>query len=143
MAVGTYNYTWEQGDDLPVQIIYNEGETPTPVDLTTDYAVRMDIRVATVTGALVYTFNSVDIEELDPQDTTLEVTLGATGEINIVVPRALTLIGGAVYDQILLNQNVFFYDIFLRKISTDRQSKILQGTITVNRSATHWLEVEV
>jgi hypothetical protein len=143
LAVGTYNYTWEQGDDLPVQIIYNEGETPTPVDLTTDYAVRMDIRVATVTGALVYTFNSVDIEELDPQDTTLEVTLGATGEINIVVPRALTLIGGAVYDQILLNQNVFFYDIFLRKISTDRQSKILQGTITVNRSATHWLEVEV
>jgi hypothetical protein len=145
MAVGTYNYTWEQGSDLPVQIIYKEGDPAVAVDLTADppgYAVRMDIRVATVSGALVYTFNSVDIEEIEPDDLTQEVTLGAAGEINIQVPRSLTLLGGTVYDQILLGQNVFFYDIFLRKVTPDTQIKLLQGTITVNKSATLWLETE-
>lgn len=138
MPVPTYNYTWGQGEDLIISLIYKTGPVglETPVDLT-GYSLRMD--VADSTGRL-FTFNSDDIDEpaadvVGPADN--EATLGADGSINIVVPRSLTLPGGAVYDNIVAENNVFFYDIFLRD-TFDKQRKILRGQITVEPSYTLW-----
>lgn len=148
MATQTYNYTWEQGADLEMNFIYKEsigGNTPTPKDLT-GYSVRMDIRASDVLGNRVYTFNSDEIEDLDGSedgidgDAVTEITPGADGSIKIVVPRSLTVQGGPIYALMVdtLNPvNVFAYDIFLRS-PEDKQSKILSGTITVNRSVTLW-----
>jgi hypothetical protein len=147
MTVPTRTYTWEQGTDLEMKFIYRTGENAesmAPVDLT-DYAVRMDIRATSVTGDLVYTFNSTDIEDVDPvtegdqADTTKEAVLGVDGSIRITVPRSLTLPGGAIYEKMTATPpvTVFVYDIILRD-GDGKQSKLLSGTISVNASATLW-----
>lgn len=148
MTVPTYNYTWEQGADLEIQIVYKEsvgGAPATPKDLT-GYSVRMDIRATDVLGTRIYTFNSDEITDLDGSgpgsdtDVITEITPGADGTITIVVPRSLTIQGGPVYDLMsdpINPVNILVYDIFLRN-PADKQIKILSGTITVNRSVTLW-----
>jgi len=143
--VDPYNFTWEQGEDFTFQLIYKTGTigAETPVNLT-GYSLRMDI-YGTPTGR-IYTFNSVDIADLDGPgagiegDTNKEAVLGTDGTINISIPRSLTLPGGAIYTELVAGRNVFQYDIFLRDNGTPaKQMKILNGTITVNKSVTLWV----
>jgi hypothetical protein len=147
MSTPTYNYEWEQGADLELRFLYKEGENvgdATPVDLT-GYSLRMDIRAGAVTGSRVWTFNSEDIADADPDtignqpDTTHEATLNADGTIVILVPRALTLDGGSIYQAMTGPSpvTVFPYDIFLRN-GSGKQAKILSGNITVSASVTRW-----
>lgn len=152
----TQNFTWDQGADLNVQLIYKEGatvDTATVVDLSTGYAVRMDI-VVPATKERIYTFNSESIPDVDPvttgdqADSVIEGTLtsgaGGTPNINITVPRALTLpdngVDGAVYEKMtgVPPVTVFNYDVFLRNKSTDKQAKVLTGTVTIIESYTLW-----
>jgi hypothetical protein len=125
-------------------MIYKQGVagSEVPVDLT-NYAVRMDIRTADTARTYVYTFNSEDITEIPSVDNTgssdNEAVLGSDGSINIVVPRSLTLPGGTVANYITAsNTNALIYDIFLRNKTTNKQNKILAGSISVNRSVTLW-----
>lgn len=124
-----------------MSLIYKEGPTGSevPVDLT-GYSLRMDV-VQSGVGTRVFTFNSDDIDDpaadnVGPADN--EAVLGSDGTITIVVPRSLTLTGGAVAnlfnasDSLVLN-----YDIFLRN-PAGLQSKILRGNVTVERSYTKW-----
>lgn len=145
MTVANYNWTWQEGEDLVMSLIYREGPlgAEVPVDLT-GYDVRMD--VVSESGQYLYTFNSADILDTDPvtpgdqnPDTVREATLASDGTITIVVPRAPTLPGGSIAtiwtgpDPIALR-----YDIFLRS-PENLQKKILRGIITVERSYTKWL----
>lgn len=140
----TFNYTWAQGEDLNIQMVYKEGPAgaEVPVDLTL-WSLRMDI--VTLTGTRRYTFNSADIADVDPDtvgaqpDSTKESTLGTGGAISILVPRTLTLPGGALYTDISAPtpQLIFNYDVFLRD-AAGKQRKILKGTITVEKSYTLW-----
>lgn len=143
MAVPTHDYTWEQGTDLDINLIYKEGPagSETPVDLTVaGTEVRMDIALD---GQRLYTFNSAAIADIDGSgpgttgDTDLEAVLGADGSINIAVPRSLTLGTGPIAAQMSSGKYVFDYDLLLRK-STGKQMKILSGKITVNKSVTLW-----
>lgn len=142
MSVGTYNWTWEQGDDLVMSMIYKEGPegSEVPLDLSA-YSLRMDV-VNTTTNARIFTFNSADIAEagvdvVGPADN--EATLGADGSIRVVVPRSLTLPGGAVYAAMQAGKIlVMQYDMFLRG-ADNLQRKFMKGTITVNPSYTIWL----
>lgn len=145
------NFTWAQGEDLVIELIYKEGptaETAVAVDLSTNYALRMDIVVPT-TKERVYTFNTAAIADVDPgagtvPDDTLEGTLssGAAGTPNITirVPRSLTLPGGALHTLMTATPatTVFNYDIFLRNTSVDTQAKILKGQVTTEESYTIW-----
>lgn len=143
MSVPSQPLTWEQGTDLTISLVYKEGPpgAEVPIDLT-NYAVRMDIKTTEVAGTHIFTFNSEDIVETPPVDTTgssdNEATLGSAGQINILVPRALTLVDGALYTYLNNNVTGFFYDIILRNKTTNKQIKILKGTITVNRGVTLW-----
>lgn len=140
----TQNYTWEQGDDSEVELVYKEkadADSPaTPVNLTS-YSVRMDIAKQS-DSVRVWTFNSSDnagtspIDEVGPADN--EVTLGSDGTISIIVPRSLTLPGGAIHAAVQSGTLVFKYDVFLRT-PAGKQKKVLQGTITINPSVTLWL----
>lgn len=147
------NLTWDQGEDLEIKMIYKEGaseETLVTIDLSSNYSLRMDILVP-ATKERIYTFNSADIPDVDPitggaqPDTIHEATLtsgaGGTPNINIVVPRTLTLPGGVIYDKLTANPPVTLFnsDVFLRNTSSNRQSKIWSGTITVVESYTLWL----
>jgi hypothetical protein len=149
----TKAFVWDQGADLLVQMIYKEGataETAVAVDLSSNYAVRMDIVVPS-TKERIYTFNSEELADVDPlttgaqPDSVVEGVLssGASGtpNISITVPRSLTLPGGSVYEKFTgaPSVGVYNYDVFLRNTSSDKQSKILQGTITINESYTLWL----
>lgn len=147
MTVPTQTVSWEQGTDLVLKYIHRTGpdaQSMTPTDLT-GYAVRMDIRAGSVTGERVYTFNSEEITDVDPievgdqSDAVVEATLGVDGSINITVPRALTLPGGAIYDQLTGSPavTVFVADIILRDTG-GKQSKILSLTISINATATLW-----
>jgi hypothetical protein len=144
------NLTWAQGEDLYLRYIYSTGPDEfslTPVNLTTGYAVRMDIVQSN--GARLYTFNSADIPDVDLEvsqnqpDNVKEATLssGAGGTPNIVikVPRSLTLPAGALYTQINNGNLVFQFDVFLRNTTSDEQVRIDRGTITIDRSYTLWL----
>lgn len=143
--------TWQQGADLVMPFIYQEGadeESLVTIDLSSGYAVRMDI--VTTAGERIYTFNSADITDVDPitagaqADAVKEATLtsgaGGTPNINIVVPRALTLPGGVVYAELDTSGNgTFNFDVFLRNTGSDTQAKIAKGSITVEGSHTLWL----
>ena len=139
--IGTQDYTWEQGDDLIIALVYKVNDVAQ--DLTTGYSVRMDIAplAGTTVGQPVFAFNSNDIDS--PLDTAgladNEVTFPpeTPGAIHIRVPRSLTLPGGAV-EAALTTTNTFSYDIFLRMEGPNTQKKILQGKILVNRSVTLW-----
>lgn len=147
------NWTWVQGEDFPIRLIYKEGDTPETavvVPLTTGYSVRMDV-VVPGTKERVYTFNTEALADVDPfvagsqPDNTVEGTLssgaGGTPNISITVPRSLTLPGGALYAKMTGTPAVstFNFDIFLRNTNTDMQTKILQGQIVVEESNTIWL----
>jgi hypothetical protein len=140
------NFTWPQGEDLSVDLIYKEGTTALDavvVPLSTGYEVRMDI---VDSEERIYTFNSATLADVDPltagaqPDNVVEGVLssgaGGTPNIRITVPRSLTLPGGAIYDS---NNSVFQYDVFLRNTATNKQVKILKGSITVEESHTLWL----
>lgn len=143
MAAPTKNYTWGQGEDLTIDILYKEGpvESAVPVDLT-DYSLRMDI---VEDGIRLFTFNSEDIVPSDPavDDTGVadnEAVLnhnGVEGAIHIVVPRHITLPDGELFPSLATN-NIFDYDIFLRNDVSNTQTKILRGQITVEPSYTLW-----
>lgn len=140
----TYDYTWDQGEDLTILMLYKTGlpGSETPVNLT-GYSLRMDI--VTPDGAWRYTFNSATIADIDPTtagnqpDSTIESTLGSDGSISITIPRSLTLPGGAIYADISANPPLlnFRYDVFLRAPDA-KQKKILKGQITVEKSYTLW-----
>lgn len=144
MAV-TYDFSWAQGEDKILSMIYKTGpagdSVPTPL---TNYKLRMDI--VAPDGKVLSISNDEAIADPDPYttgeaaDNTYEVVLGATGEITIKFSRSLTLPGGSFYKYINANPPVrtFAYDIFLRG-SDEAQKKIMQGTITIERSVTHWL----
>ena len=141
---GTQNYTWDQGADLIISLIYQSGPagSEAPVNLTT-WQCRMDI--AAPDGTILTVLNDEAITDADPftpgnqADNLYEVVLGSDGSIVITLSRALTLPGGAFNKYISANpsQNQFEYDIFLRS-SVGKQSKILQGTITLVKSVTKW-----
>lgn len=140
----TYDYTWNQGEDLTISLIYKSGPagSEAAVDLTL-YALRMDI--AAPNGKILTVLNDESIADTDPYtagsqaDTNYEVTLGAAGQISISLSRALTLPGGAFERYLNANpaQTTFSYDIFLRDAGS-KQSKILYGTITLVKSVTKW-----
>jgi hypothetical protein len=130
-----YSYTWAQGEDLVLAMLYKIGlpdQEPQPVDLTT-YSLRMDI--VTPTGQKRYTFNSDAIVG----DSVTEAVLGADGLISITIPRTLTLEGGAIFKDITATPPMltFNYDVFLRD-AAGLQRKILEGQINVERSHTLW-----
>jgi hypothetical protein len=82
----------------------------------------------------------------DQPDTTVDAVLtdgvGGTGNIQIIVPRSLTLPGGVLYDYMSDPddpQFAFEYDIFLRNTGTNKQDKILEGIIILEGSHTLWL----
>lgn len=144
------DFTWDQGADLVIALNYKEGataETAVLVDLSSGYSVRMDLVVPS-TKQRVYTFNSSSITDVDlitpgnQADSIIEGALtsgvGGTGNIQITVPRSLTLPGGVVYDQFVGGVTTLNYDIFLRNTGTNKQSKVLSGTITINESWTLW-----
>lgn len=130
----TYDYTWPQGEDLDITFTYKEGPDgqEQPKDIST-YHLRMD--VVDATGALLYTFNTLDPDLPGDQ----EATLGADGSVTIAVPRSLTLPNGELYDAISQGMLQFNYDIFLRDDGTpSKQKKLYRGSITIEPSYTLW-----
>lgn len=145
MTVSAYSMTWEVGEDLNLSFTYKVGPSGSeePVDLSSVYAVRMDIRSNDNSFGLLYTFNSSDITESPPVDESgsadNEITLGSDGTISIRIPRSVVLPGGAIYDYMIANNvSSYAYDIFLRNTDLDTQKKILKGTIGINQSVTRW-----
>lgn len=152
MPAAIQNFTWGQGEDLSIVLKYKEGataDTATTIDLSTNYEVRMDI-VASDDKQRLYIFNSAELVDVDPgagtiPDTTIEGVLtngaGDSPNIEITVPRSLTLPGGPVEARMSGASGIttFLYDIFLRNTATNKQKKILTGTITVEKSNTLWL----
>jgi hypothetical protein len=140
MAIATYNWIWQEGEDLVMSLVYKEGPSGSevPIDLT-GYQLRMDLVKGT---SRLYTFNSDDIVEVPSVDETgitdNEATLGSDGSINIIVPRSLTLGTGAVAVEFVGTESLQLnYDVFLRS-PAGLQTKILRGSITVERSYTKW-----
>lgn len=141
----TYNYEWNQGEDLLIALVYKSGPIgeSTPVDLTL-YSFRMDI--VAPDGKVLTIANDDNIVDSDPytvgdqDDSVYEVTMDNAGEIRIDLSRSLTLPGGAFYKYISANPSIrtFSYDMFLRDFN-GKQKKIMGGTITIERSVTHWL----
>jgi len=139
------DYEWEQGDDLTISLVYKTGPAgaTAPVNLTA-YKFRMDI--VAPDGKMVSVLNDESIPDTDPfvagatADTTYEVTMDAVGNIVISLSRAMTLPGGVLFDYISANpsNNVFAYDMFLRD-GANKQTKILEGSITINKSVTMWV----
>lgn len=148
----TANFTWGQGEDLTIALIYKEGTAGSEavIDLSSGYNLRMDIVVPS-TKERVTTFNSSALSDVDPievgdqADVTVESLLSSGGggapNILISVPRILTLPGGGIYTKMTAGTpiHVFAYDIFLRNTVSDKQVKILTGTVTVEESNTLWL----
>jgi hypothetical protein len=134
MSIPTYDLVWQEGEDGQINLIYKLNDTP--VNLT-GYKLRMDVRDASG-GTLLFTFNSDDIVETPPVDVTgssdNEAVLGSDGSINILVPRAASLPGGPLATSI---GTILNYDIFLRD-TTNKQRKILRGTIQLEPSSTKW-----
>lgn len=140
-----YNLVWDEGSDLIISITYKSGPegAEVPVDLSL-YKMRMDI--SGPDGKILSVLNDEAISDTDPftagaqADTTYEVVLGNSGQIGITLSRALTLPGGSIYRYTSANPSTinFNYDIFLRD-SSDKQKKIVYGTINVVKSVTKWL----
>jgi len=144
----SYDYTWNQGEDLLIALVYKSGPvgSAVPVDLNL-YSFRMDI--VGPDGKVLSVINDKTITDTDPYtagnqtDTApFEVALnagGTLGSIRIDLSRALTLPGGPFYKYINANPpvKVFSYDMFLRD-NNGKQKKIMMGTITIERSVTHW-----
>lgn len=145
----TFDYDWNQGSDLTLSLIYKEGPegAAVPINLVTGgkapYKFRMD--VVAPDGRTLTVLNDQAIADADlytdgaQADNTYEVTLGTAGQIVVTLKRSLTLPGGAFYPYVNANPGAktFTYDMFLRD-NTDKQTKILGGTITILKSVTHW-----
>lgn len=141
----TYNYEWNQGEDLLIALVYKSGPIgeSEPVDLNL-YSFRMDI--VSPDGKVLTVVNDDTLPDADPytagdqEDASYEVEMGVDGSIRIDLSRALTLPGGAFYKYINANPSIrsFSYDMFLRDFN-GKQKKIMGGTITIERSVTHWL----
>lgn len=144
-------FNWVQGEDLTIELIYKEGSTTenaVPVDLSSDYALRMDI-VDPEIGRL-YTFNSDAVADVDEEtsgsqpdlDTEVEFGNGTAGSpnVSITVPRHLALPGGPLHGLIDYDHPVavLFCDIFLRNTASDRQARILKAVISLEKSNTLW-----
>lgn len=130
MAIPTHDFVWQQGEDGIISIVYKDSNN-NPIDLT-GASLRMDVASQGNPATVLYTFNSEDLT--DPVDTNKEATLGGTaGTINIVVPRSVTLTGGALFSSI---GQALSFDIFLRQGST--QKKLLTGSISIQPSVTKW-----
>jgi hypothetical protein len=140
----THNYEWNQGEDLLIALVYKSGPVgeAEPVDLNL-YSFRMDI--VAPNGKVLSVVNDDTIADVDPyttgaqEDAAYEVTMNNLGEIRIDLSRALTLPGGAFYKYLNANPPVktFSYDMFLRD-NNGKQKKVMGGTITIERSVTHW-----
>lgn len=128
-----YDFIWQQGADGEISLVYKINDVV--VDLT-GWKLRMDVR--SPTGTLLFTFNSDDIVGEPGADVTgsadNEATLNADGEIYVVVPRAASLGDGPLASFL---DTALPYDIFLRD-ATNKQRKILKGTITLEASTTRW-----
>lgn len=140
------DYEWEQGDDLTITLTYKAGPAgaTVPVDLTT-YKFRMDI--VAPDGKVLTVLNDEAIVDTDPftagnqgDSANFEVTMDAVGGIVITLSRLNTLPGGVLYNYITANpkQSTFSYDMFLRN-AANKQTKILEGSITINKSVTMWV----
>lgn len=131
-SVPSLDLVWQQGEDLTISFVYNEGPAgaEVPQDLT-GYSLRMDV---VGSSGVIYTFNSDDADAA----TLDEAVLGADGSINITVPRQLTLPpDGEAYSEMQAGNSVFNYDVFLRN-PQNKQYPIVRGTITVVKSYTLW-----
>jgi hypothetical protein len=135
--MSTYvNFKWPQGEDLNIQLLYKEGNTASSamaMSLVGTHSLRMDI-VSTTSGAVLYSFVSAS------QPGSLGSGQSGQPNINIFLPRALTLPGGAIYTQISQNSSIgsFSYDIFLRNIQSDKQHRVIRGSISIEKSSTLW-----
>lgn len=122
------DFVWQQGEDGEISLVYKAGDPAEPVDLT-GYKLRMDIRASGGSTPL-YTFNSDDADAETPD----EAVLTADGEINIVIPRTVSLPAGPLASTIGQALN---YDIFVRN-PDGKQKKFLKGTVTIEASETLW-----
>lgn len=143
MATPTLDWTIPQGEDFIISMIYKEGDpTPVPINLA-GWSARMDIKAGTTRLATLNSVSIQDVDQTSPGDQTdsvLEISLDSGGGIVINIDRSLTLPpSGILYQQMNLVQPVtsFNYDIFLRNTS-NKQKKILRGTITIEGSSTLW-----
>lgn len=141
----TFDYEWNQGEDLTITLVYKSGPegATAPVDLTS-YSFRMDI--VAPDGRTLAVLNDKTIPDANPYeegsqpDSSFEVTLASDGTITINLSRHLTLPGGHFFRYITANPPVksFAYDMFLRD-SLNKQRKILGGRINIERSVTAWV----
>lgn len=115
--IPSVDYTWQQGADGEINLVYKSGNPLAPVNLT-GYSLRMDIN--NTTGQLNYSVTDAELRE--------------DGTILIFVPHTLTLANGMFANSIEQTLN---YDIFLRE-PNGRQKKILRGTIYYESSQTLW-----
>lgn len=143
--VASNDYTWQQGEDLTISLIYKLGPVgaEVPVDLTS-YSLRMDL--GGPQGEILTVLNDKTITDADPytagnqpDPAPFEITLGAAGQISINLSRSLTLPGSKINSYINANPDstVFPFDIFLRD-PAGKNRKILKGNITVEKSVTLW-----
>lgn len=132
MSIPTHNFTWQQGEDGEISLVYKQNGSP--VDLT-GYSLRMDVRNPTSPGTVLFTFNTEGADAGGETDSGTEGTLGADGSIYIVIPRSASLGEGALASSV---GQVLNYDIFLRD-TNDKQKKILRGTIVFEESHTKWI----
>ena len=130
------NFKWPQGEDLNIQLVYREGDSinrTIPLNLATNYSLRMDL-VHSTTRAVLYSYISTEHSQ------TLRSGTDKKSNINIFLPRSLTLPNGVLYSSITSNPpgSTFMYDIFLRNTVIDKQVKILKGAISIESSNTLW-----
>lgn len=139
-----YDYTWHQGEDFVISLVYKAGAAGSEAEVNLSaYSLRMDI--AAPNGNVLTVLNDKTVADADPYtvgnqaDTSYEVVLGTAGQISITLARSLTLPGGAFERYISANpaQTSFSYDIFLRD-PAGKQTKILYGTLSLNKSVTKW-----
>lgn len=131
MAIPTHDFIWQQGEDGEISMIYKQNGVA--VNLT-GYELRMDVKQAG-SGTVLFTFNTADSDTGGEETSGDEVAaLGATGEIHVLVPRTASLTGGQLFNYL---DAALSYDIFLRD-SSEKQKKILKGTITIEKSTTLW-----
>jgi hypothetical protein len=124
------NFRWPQGEDLNIRLLYKEGSgtKAVPVPLNSGYSLRMDL-VVPDTRTVAFSFLS------DEHPNTLGSGRNNQPNINIFLPRSATLPGGELYS---VQSTTFAYDVFLRNTLTDKQVKLIRGTITLESSNTLW-----
>lgn len=129
------NFKWPQGEDLNIQLIYKEGSSSAsakPLSLKDTHSLRMDI--VSLTGTVLYSFVSSEHPN--------SLGSGQSGQpnINIFLPRQLTLPGGAIHAEFTQNPSIaaFNYDMFLRNNQANKQYKIMRGQLSIEKSSTLW-----